>query len=146
MITFMTKELITPTIEQDARNLFSLLSRRNQLSLSELFANPEKAPFIACYIEDGRLYGMASLAVYQVISGHKGWIEDVVVDASQRGKKIGKRLIRALIEKGKSLDLGEILLFTSADKMEAIRLYEQEEFKDKGVMVYVKALKEVYPK
>ncbi|MFJ1473783.1 GNAT family N-acetyltransferase [Capnocytophaga cynodegmi] len=146
MVTFLTKELITPVIEQDARDLFSLLSRRKQLPLSEVFNNEKGAPFIACYIENGRLLGMASMAVYKVISGHKGWIEDVVVSESQRGKKIGKQLIQALIEKGKSLDLGEILLFTSADKVGAIKLYEQEKFKDKGVLVYVKALKEIYPK
>lgn len=146
MITFLTKELITPVIEQDARNLFSLLSRRKQLALSELFSDAEKAPHIACYIENGRLLGMASMAVYRVISGHKGWIEDVVVDESQRGKKVGTKLIQALIEKGKSLDLGEILLFTTSDKVGAIKLYEQEDFKDKGVLVYVKALKEIYPK
>lgn len=146
MITFLTKELITPVIEQDARNLFSLLSRRKQLTLSELFSDAGKAPHIACYIENGRLLGMASMAVYSVISGHKGWIEDVVVDESQRGKKVGTKLIQALIERGKTLDLGEILLFTSSDKIGAIKLYEQEDFKDKGVLVYVKALKEIYPK
>lgn len=146
MITFLTKELITPVIEQDARNLFSLLSRRKQLTLSELFSDTGKAPHIACYIENGRLLGMASMAVYSVISGHKGWIEDVVVDESQRGKKVGTKLIQALIERGKTLDLGEILLFTSSDKIGAIKLYEQEDFKDKGVLVYVKALKEIYPK
>lgn len=146
MITFLTKDLITPVIEQDARDLFSLLSKRNQIPLSEVFENEKEAPNIACYIENGRLLGMASMAVYKVISGHKGWIEDVVVDPSQRGKKIGKKLIQALIEKAKALDLGEVLLFTSSEKIEAIKLYEQEDFNNKGVMVYVKALKEIYPK
>ena len=37
MITFLTKENITPQIEQDAHNLFAQLSRRYQRSLSELF-------------------------------------------------------------------------------------------------------------
>lgn len=146
MITLLTKELITPTIEQEARELFSLLSRRRQLSLSELFNNEKEAPYIAVYLENGHLLAMASMAIYKVISGHKGWIEDVVVKESHRRQRIGMQLIETLIEKGKSLDLGEILLFASPENLGAISLYEQEGFKNKGVAVYVKALKEIYPK
>ena len=71
--------------------------------------------------------------------------EDVVVDASQRGKKLGTQLIQQLIKKGESLGLGEILLFSSPDNVAAIKLYENEGFKHKGVEVLVKALKEIYP-
>lgn len=145
MVTFLSKKLITPVIEQDARDLFTQLSRRRQVSLSELFENEEKAPFVVGLIENGRLLGMASMAVYKVISGHKAWIEDVVVDASQRGKKVGQKLITALIEKAKTLDLGEVLLFTTEDNISAIKLYENQGFKSKGTVVYVNALKNMYP-
>ena len=37
MITLLTKEMITPEMEQDAHRLFSMLSRRYQRALSELF-------------------------------------------------------------------------------------------------------------
>ena len=97
------------------------------------------------YIEDGRLHGMASMAIYRVISGYKGWIEDVVVDEFARGKKIGTQLIQQLITKGKELGLGEILLFTSPTNEAAIKLYENEGFKRKGAEVYVNALKQMYP-
>jgi len=145
MITFLTKENITPQIEQDAHNLFAQLSRRYQRSLSELFEDVEKAPYIVGYVEDGRLKAMASMAIYQVISGYKGWIEDVVVDEFARGKKIGTQLIQTLISKGRELGLGEILLFTAPTNEAAIRLYENEGFKRKGTEVFVNALKEMYP-
>ena len=145
MITFLTKENITPQIEQDAHNLFAQLSRRYQRSLSELFEDEEKAPYIVGYVEDGRLKAMASMAIYQVISGYKGWIEDVVVDEFARGKKIGTQLIQTLIIKGRELGLGEILLFTAPTNEAAIRLYENEGFKRKGTEVFVNALKEMYP-
>ena len=145
MITFLTKENITPQIEQDAHNLFAQLSRRYQRSLSELFEDEEKAPYIVGYVEDGRLKAMASMAIYQVISGYKGWIEDVVVDEFARGKKIGTQLIQTLISKGRELGLGEILLFTAPTNEAAIRLYENEGFKRKGTEVFVNALKEMYP-
>ena len=84
------------------------------------------------------------MAIYSVISGYKGWIEDVVVDEMARGKKIGTQLIQLLIAKGKELGLGEILLFTSPNEA-AIKLYENEGFKRKGAEVYVNALKQMYP-
>ena len=138
MITLLTKEMITPEMEQDAHRLFSMLSRRYQRALSELFEDKNTAPYIAGYIEDGRLHGMASMAVYKVI-------EDVVVDEFARGKKIGTQLIQTLISKGRELGLGEILLFTAPTNEAAIRLYENEGFKRKGTEVFVNALKEMYP-
>ena len=145
MITFLNKSNITPTIEDDAHRLFSLLSKRYQQRLSDLFQDKTKMPYVVGYIEDGHLHGMASMAIYRVISGYKGWIEDVVVDEMARGKKIGTQLIQLLIAKGKELGLGEILLFTSPTNDAAIKLYENEGFKRKGAEVYVNALKQMYP-
>ena len=53
MITLLTKEMITKEIEQDAHRLFSMLSRRYQRALSELFEDKNTAPYVAGYIEDG---------------------------------------------------------------------------------------------
>ncbi|WES98195.1 GNAT family N-acetyltransferase [Chryseobacterium arthrosphaerae] len=33
------------------------------------------------------------MAIYRIISGKKGWIEDVSVDENYRGMEIGRRLI-----------------------------------------------------
>ena len=46
MITFLNKSNITPTIEDDAHRLFSLLSRRYQQRLSDLFQDKTKAPYV----------------------------------------------------------------------------------------------------
>ena len=121
MITLLTKEMITREIEQDAHRLFSMLSRRYQRALSELFEDENTAPYVV------------------------GYIEDVVVDEFARGKKIGTQLIQTLISKGRELGLGEILLFTAPTNEAAIRLYENEGFKRKGTEVFVNALKEMYP-
>ena len=56
MITLLTKEMITKEIEQDAHRLFSMLSRRYQRALSELFEDENTAPYVVGYIEDGRLH------------------------------------------------------------------------------------------
>lgn len=44
--------------------------------------------------EDGRIVGLLSVALYDVPSGRKAWIEDVVVDAATRGRGIGEALVR----------------------------------------------------
>ena len=46
MITLLTKEMITKEIEQDAHRLFSMLSRRYQRALSELFEDENAAPYV----------------------------------------------------------------------------------------------------
>ena len=54
MITFLNKSNITPTIEKDAARLFSLLSRRYQQPLSNLFQDETKIPYVVGYIKDDR--------------------------------------------------------------------------------------------
>ena len=143
MIRFLSKENITSDIANDATSLFAQLSKRIGLPINELIEN--KDLFIAGYFENNKLIGMASMIVYKVISGYKGWIEDVVVDKNQRGKKIGEQLIEKLIEKGQELNLTEILVFTEIEKTPAIGLYQKVGFKDKGAVLFQKILNNPYP-
>ena len=87
-------------------------------------------------MENERTVGIASMCTYKVISGYKGWIEDVVVDASQRGKGLGEQLIRFLISEGKKAGLSEIYLFTEPAKTAAIGLYTKLGFQEKGSDLY----------
>lgn len=79
---------------------------------------------------------MASMCTYHVISGKKGWIEDVVVDAKSRGHGIGRKLMNKLLEEGKKKNLTEILLFTEDHRTPAINLYENLGFKLKESRIY----------
>ena len=53
-------------------------------------------PFSALYLArvDGQIVGSLTLAMYQIPTGLKAWIEDVVVDKSARGRGSVRRSAR----------------------------------------------------
>ena len=61
--------------------------------LREVAANPSAALFTA--ESGGAVVGALTLVWYDVPSGRKAWIEDVVVDAAARGFGAGEALVRA---------------------------------------------------
>ncbi len=85
-----------------------------------------------------KIIGIALMCTYKVISGNKGWIEDVVVDSASRGKGIGRKLINLLVEVGEEKELSEILLFTEDHRVAAINLYSSVGFKLKDSKIYCK--------
>ncbi len=71
----------TATLQRQVTGLFGQLTRKiGALPLKQVLAAPNP-PFILGCMEGGQLLGMAGMATYQVLSGRKGWIEDVVAGA-----------------------------------------------------------------
>ena len=62
-------------------------------AVARIVASPATRQLVAA-AEDGRIVGLLSVALYDVPSGRKAWIEDVVVDAAARGRGIGEALVR----------------------------------------------------
>ncbi|MCI5825316.1 MAG: GNAT family N-acetyltransferase [Arcanobacterium sp.] len=85
---------------------------------------------------DRPIFGMLSLITFQIPTGWRAWIEDVVVDDAARGHGAGKALVDAAVriaeEKGvKSVDL------TSRPSREAAnRLYQRAGFNARETNVY----------
>jgi len=79
---------------------------------------------IAACREENAIVGIALLATYKVISGHRGMVEDVVVDSAHRGKGIGRKLMEKLLEEAKHRNLDEVLLFSGHHRTAAINLYK----------------------
>ena len=61
-------------------------------AVARIVASPATRQLVAA-AEDGRIVGLLSVALYDVPSGRKAWIEDVVVDAATRGRGIGEALV-----------------------------------------------------
>ena len=72
---------------------------------------------------------MLTIASYKTPSGIKVWIEDVVVDESQRGKGIGKELMLSAIDYSKSLGSKDIRLTSRPSRIAANELYLKLGFK-----------------
>lgn len=121
--------------QRQVSELFKQLnSKLVQLPLQRILESDNNIVFAICR-EDKSIIGIAAMVTYKVISGHKGMIEDVVVDASQRGKGIGRKLMEKLLAEGKHLALDEILLFSGHHRTSAIKLYTSLGFqlKDSGL-------------
>ena len=135
-LNILHKEDITPTIKKQVFDLFKTLNADiNQWDIDDVLAQGNE--FIcACCWDNEKLVGMASLATYKVISGHKGMVEDVVVSEELRGKGIGRKLMEMLISEGQKLNLSEILLFSGHHRKPAIALYKRLGFNLKNSGMY----------
>jgi N-acetylglutamate synthase-like GNAT family acetyltransferase len=76
-----------------------------------IFSSDELDGIVA--LEKGNVIGYASIHYIKKITRKSGIIEDVVVKENQRGKGIGKLLVKNLIEKAKKNDCDKIILSSS---------------------------------
>ncbi len=120
---------------QVAKLYKQLNSDIDQLSLKRILEDRESIIFTTC-TDNGTIVGVAIMATYKVISGYKGVIEDVIVDETQRGKGIGRKLMEKLLLEGRNRNLDEILLFSGHHRYTAINLYKSLGFKLKESGLY----------
>ncbi len=126
----------TDKTQQQVAALFEQLAPgRRQLPLRELLEPGN--PLTLAYCEaGGNIVGIALMCTYKVISGHKGWIEDVVVDENWRGQGIGRLLIEKLLEVAREKGLSEVLLFSAGHRQAAIALYTSLGFQHRETGLY----------
>lgn len=143
---FVLKKLRPSHFSSDTNEQIHSLFEQLNASITQLQAievtKTDETIFMACWYEN-RIVGMAIMATYKVISGHKGIIEDVVVNEKFRGNGIGKRLVQMLLEEARKLHLSEILLFSGHHRKAAIHLYKSLGFKLKDSGLYHLQLNEV---
>lgn len=127
---------LNSTIQVQVENLFNQLSpSKKQLTLNDILKEGNPVTIVCCEVND-EIVGIATMCNYRVISGNKGWIEDVVVDAAARGKGAGLKMIEKLIEIAKEKGLSEVLLFTEQHRVAAISLYGKLGFTSKNSQIY----------
>jgi ribosomal protein S18 acetylase RimI-like enzyme len=135
-INILQKEDLTPAIIIEISDLFKTLNADiKQRGINDVLAQGNEFICVCCW-DNENLVGMASLATYKVISGHKGMVEDVVVSGEMRGKGIGRKLMETLVLEGQKLSLSEILLFSGHHRKPAIALYKSLGFDLKNSGMY----------
>jgi len=82
------------------------------------------------------IVGTLTLITYQVPSGKRGYIEDVVVDEKERGKGLGKLLMHEAINKAQELGIETIGLTSRAERTAANSLYQSLGFQKRETNVY----------
>ena len=85
-----------------------------------IFSSDEVDGIVA--MEEGNVLGYASIHYIKKITRNSGIIEDVVVKENQRGKGIGKLLVKNLIEKAKKNNCDKIILSSSEKNL---KFYEK---------------------
>ena len=140
-IDILEKTDISPSVQNQVSELFKQLGGdKEQITLNELLNEKNQISLAYCS-EDNVIIGIALMCTYNVISGKKGWIEDVVVNIEHRGKGVGKKMMNKLLEIGEKKGLSEILLFTEDHRVPAINLYSDLGFKVKNSRIYTKKTK-----
>lgn len=84
-------------------------------AVARIVASPATRQLVAA-AEDGRIVGLLSVALYDVPSGRKAWIEDVVVDAATRGRGIGEALVREALALARREGVARVMLTSNATR------------------------------
>ncbi|MGC1390872.1 MAG: GNAT family N-acetyltransferase [Bacteroidales bacterium] len=118
-------------VYQAVLRLIPQLSSDADLSDKQYFKSilsSENSHFFIAELDNKRIAGMLTIGSYRIPTGIKVWIEDVVVDETQRGKGIGKELMLHAIKYSGSLGAKTVGLTSRPSRASANRLYQKMGF------------------
>ena len=96
----------------------------------------DSAQILIAENETGEILGTMTIIIFQIPTGIRAWIEDVVVDSSVRGKGIGKKLNLAALELAKQAGAKTVDLTSRPARQEANQLYRSIGFVERETNVY----------
>jgi ribosomal protein S18 acetylase RimI-like enzyme len=102
--------------------------------LAAIVDNPYSVLYLARL--DGRIVGSLTLALYQIPTGLKAWIEDVVVDEAARGQGIGEALNAAALDEARRRGAKDVSLTSRPAREAANRLYQRLGFRPYETNLY----------
>ncbi len=89
---------------------------------------------------DVGIVGMLTLATFQIPTGVRAWIEDVVVDTDARGSGVAAALVQAALARSAELGARTVDLTSRPDRAAANRLYLRMGFETRQTNVYRRTL------
>ena len=144
----MTVELITaatPEIHEAMGRLIPQLSR-SAAPMSEAdvqrFLSQDSVHLFAFRPDEADaqgnrpILGMLSLVTFEIPTGVRAWIEDVVVDEAARGHGAGFALVDAALERAKNVGARTVDLTSRPSREAANRLYQRAGFQLRETNVY----------
>lgn len=82
------------------------------------------------------ILGMLTLVTFEIPTGWRAWVEDVVVDEAARGKGVGASLVAAAIDLAKKRGAKTVDLTSRPSREAANRLYQRSGFELRETNVY----------
>ena len=144
----MTVELITaatPEIHEAMGRLIPQLSR-SAAPMSEAdvqrFLSQDSVHLFAFRPDEADaqgnrpILGMLSLVAFEIPTGVRAWVEDVVVDEAARGQGAGFALVEAAVEHAKNVGARTVDLTSRPSREAANRLYQRAGFPLRETNVY----------
>jgi ribosomal protein S18 acetylase RimI-like enzyme len=106
--------------------------------LARIVADPATTVFVA--EDDGRIVGSLTLVAFEIPTGRRAWIEDVVTDSLARGHGVASALVDAALAHAAELGVRTVDLTSRPDREDANRLYVKLGFEQRMTNVYRKTL------
>ena len=136
----MSKLVFRSIIKEDLDDVFILLNQLKEKDIDSLDKDVSWKNFISntgansiVGLYENKIVAYGSIVIENKIRGDvAGHIEDIVVDTTVRGKMVGVKLVKELVNIGKSKGCYRITLFCD-EKL--IKFYERNGFKVNNVMM-----------
>jgi ribosomal protein S18 acetylase RimI-like enzyme len=90
--------------------------------------------------DDDTVVGMLTLATFQIPTGVRAWIEDVVVDDAARGAGVAAALVQAALDRSAEVGARTVDLTSRPNREAANRLYVRMGFEARETNVYRRTL------
>ena len=129
---------VTDEIVAAFERLIPQLSSSSPAPTRDQLAAIVESPFSVLYVArvDGDIVGSLTLAMYQIPTGLKAWIEDVVVDGAVRGRGVGEALSAAALDEARRRGAKDVSLTSRPFRESANRLYQRLGFQPYETNVY----------
>jgi ribosomal protein S18 acetylase RimI-like enzyme len=131
------REVTDEVVEAFARLLPQLSEHASPPSrdtLAAIVSSPATTVLVAR--EDGRIVGTLTLAMFQIPTGVRAWIEDVIVDERARGRGTGRALTLEALRLARAAGARTVDLTSREAREAAGRLYERAGFQVRDTRVY----------
>jgi ribosomal protein S18 acetylase RimI-like enzyme len=131
-------DTVTDEIVAAFERLIPQLSSSSPAPTRDQLAAIVEDPLSVLYLArvDGTIVGSLTLAMYQIPTGLKAWIEDVVVDGGARGQGVGEALSAAALEEARRRGAKDVSLTSRPFREAANRLYQRLGFQPYETNVY----------
>lgn len=122
----VTIEIIRSVTDEESRQIAVLVAQLTDKEIvpsrfTEVARSTDAQLLVAR--REGRIVGVLVLALYPTLTGRKAWIEDVVVDDTERGAGIGRALVERAITEAEARGASTIDLTSNPSRKAAHRLY-----------------------
>ena len=130
----------TPAILSEINSLLKQLrsnASEQTGTLEELRNVVQNENTVTIVARDGdKIVGMGSLFIMNNVARKSGHIEDIVVDGAYRGRGLGEKIARALIDEARKRKLMGLQLTSKPDRVAGNKLYKKLGFEVKETNVY----------